>query len=189
MKIKSWSKVGKAYILAEKYKRMLVSQKFINPISGVLEEYSFFAGKVESVIIFPITKDKKVVATKQFRHAANDVFIEIPGGNKNPKESFENTARRELLEETGFSAEKFINLKTKKIWIDPGGVKNYHTLCLATGCHKVSEPKLDVAEQIEVVTIPIIKWLEMIHEGLIIDCKTVAMTFLVLPYIGINLKK
>lgn len=189
MKIKPWLKVGRPRTLLERHNRAFVVQKFTNPASGAVEEFYSFVGKVDSVIIFPITGDKKVVAIRQFRHTADDIFIELPGGNKQPKEPSLNAAKRELLEETGFSSKKINILNTKKIWFDPSGVKNFYIPCLAIDCYKISRPRLDDTEMIETVTIPLDKWLDMIHKGKITDGKTLAVTFLSLPYIGIKLNK
>ncbi|MDQ3180926.1 MAG: NUDIX hydrolase, partial [Acidobacteriota bacterium] len=49
-----------------------------------------------------------VVLIKQFRHGTKEVTIEIPGGMIDKSESPETAARRELLEETGFSSDEFV---------------------------------------------------------------------------------
>lgn len=189
MKIKPWQKIGHPHILLRKNSRSFINQKFINPRNGSIEEFLFFSGKLNAVVIFPITKDKKIVAIRQFRHAADKVFVELPGGAKRSNETWPRAAKRELLEETGFYPQKIVRFKTKKNWFDPGSFKNFYIPCLATGCYQVSEPKLDATECIETIKVPINEWLDMIYDGLITDAKTLAVTFLALPYIGINLKK
>jgi 8-oxo-dGTP pyrophosphatase MutT (NUDIX family) len=136
----------------------------------------------------PITADKKVLAIRQFRHGANNILIELPGGNKHPKESRLNAAKRELLEETGFCAKKISVLKPGKIWFDPSVLTSYYFPCLAIDCYPISNPQLDTTECIETITIPINEWLDMIYAGLITDNKTLATTFLSLPHIGIRVK-
>ncbi len=190
MKIKPWRKIGPPRILSSGHGKSFGNQNFINPKNGVLEEFSFFSGgKTVPVIVLPITTDKKLVVTRQFRHTANRIFIELPGGHKHPNESPITTARRELLEETGFKAGKIIRLKTKKVWFEPGVFNTAYVPYVAIGCHKISEPFLDSTECIETITIPIDEWLDMIFKGLITDNKTLAITLLALPYIGIKLKK
>lgn len=189
MKIKHWPKIGRPRTLLERHNRAFVVQKFANPVNGATEEFYSFVGRVDSVIIFPVTGDKKVVAIRQFRHTADDVFIELPGGNKQPKESSLNAARRELLEETGFNSKRISMLNTKKVWFDPGGIKNFYIPCLAVDCYKISGTQLDHTEMIETVIIPLDKWLDMIYKGKITDGKTLAVTFLALPHIGIKLNK
>ncbi len=187
MKIKPWIKVGHPRVLLERLNRAFIAQNFSNPVSGAIEEFYSIVGRVDSVIIFPITEDKRVVAIRQFRHAADDVFIELPGGNKQSKERSLNAAKRELLEETGFNSKKINILNTKKVWFEPSGIKNFYIPCLAIDCYKMSKPQLDNTEIIETITIPIDKWLDMIYKGKITDGKTLAVTFLALPHIGIKL--
>ena len=168
--------------------RSLVNQKFINPRNGATEEFSFCHCSPNAVIVFPVTKDKKIITVRQFRHAADDVFIEFPGGGKRSNESSLRAAKRELLEETGFSSQRIIRLKTRKIWFELGFFKNSITPYLATDCRQISEPKLDAMECMETVAIPINEWLDMVYDGLITDSKTLAVTLLALPHLGISLK-
>jgi len=168
---------------------MFFLQKFIEPVGGKKEEFSFLVGGVDSVVIFPLTKNKEVVAIRQFRHAAGKIFIELPGGNKESRELSSSAARRELLEETGFKGQKIVKLNANKIWFDPSTIRNYYIPYVFTGCYKASNPKLDNNERIETVVIPLNRWLSMIYNGEITDGKTLAVTFLALSRIGIKFKK
>ena len=54
--------------------------------------------------VVALTPDRRVVAVRQFRPAVERDTIELPSGNLDPGETPEATARRELLEETGYQA-------------------------------------------------------------------------------------
>ena len=50
------------------------------------------------------------VMVRQWRHGARELSLEFPGGVFEPRENPEQAAARELLEETGYRAEKIIKL-------------------------------------------------------------------------------
>lgn len=64
--------------------------------------------KRNSVFIFPITPQQNIILVKNFRVPLEKYVIEMPAGVKEKGESDEETAKRELLEETGYQAKKLI---------------------------------------------------------------------------------
>src|SRR4030042_6958442 len=54
------------------------------------------------VNVIPITPHDEVVLIRQYRHGIREVTLEIPGGIMEGKDSPEDAARRELIEETGY---------------------------------------------------------------------------------------
>ena len=64
----------------------------------------------ESAGVLPLTSDKKVVLTKEYRHGLGRIATALPGGTAVNGESPEACARRELLEETGLRPEKLLHL-------------------------------------------------------------------------------
>src|ERR1044071_2842229 len=62
------------------------------------------------VNVIALTKEREIVLIEQFRHGSGEVILEIPGGMIDDGEESETAARRELLEETGFSAAEFVFL-------------------------------------------------------------------------------
>ena len=104
------------------------------------------------VHVIPMTSDHQLILLRQYRHAAGDIFYEIPGGttepgtNEEPKEA----AARELLEETGYESKHWIGLGAYHP--NPALQSNRLHVYLAQDCKKVSEQNLDPFEGIEVVT-------------------------------------
>ena len=60
------------------------------------------------VHVVALTEFGRIVLVRQYRHAAGEFFLELPGGAVDPNDiSVEQAARRELEEETGFTARRW----------------------------------------------------------------------------------
>ncbi|MGI4727709.1 MAG: NUDIX hydrolase [Janthinobacterium lividum] len=106
-----------------------------------------------------ITEDNEVLLIKQYRHAADVVLLEIPGGVIDQGEDPKEAIRRELLEETGY---QFDDIEfTSVIYPNPSTGNNRCHAFLARGGKLVQGQKLDAHEQIvvEKVSIPEFKQL------------------------------
>jgi ADP-ribose pyrophosphatase len=106
-----------------------------------------------------ITEDDKVLMVRQYRHAANIVSLEIPGGVIDGDEKPEDAMRRELLEETGYRFDNIELLCT--VYANPSTANNQTFGYLATGGVKIQEQALDEHEElvIEEYTIDEVKQL------------------------------
>ena len=140
-------------------------------------EFSISGKKVQHEIIEqnPVSsilaiENNKIIMVKQFRYPHKQV-LEIPAGIRKKNETSLNCAKRELLEETGYSATE---LKYLTRYYPLLGYDLMYIDCfIATKFKKVSEQKLDDDELITVEKIPIKKVISMIKSGKIIDSKTI----------------
>ena len=57
-----------------------------------------------AAVLLPVTADGRVILIRQFRYAAGEIMLEVPAGTIDPGETPEETAGRELVEETGYHA-------------------------------------------------------------------------------------
>ena len=71
------------------------------------KRHSFYRiDSADWVNVVPVTPAGEIVMVRQYRHGLRDVTLEIPGGMVDPGETPEQAAARELLEETGYRAER-----------------------------------------------------------------------------------
>lgn len=128
--------------------------------------------------ILPITDDDQVVLVEQFRVPIQRRVIEIPAGLVGDEEEFKGedlaeTARRELLEETGYHAESVTPLIVSPT--SAGMTSEYSHLFLATGLEKRGPGGGVGSEDIQIHHVPradLRQWLRQKEaEGLVLDLK------------------
>ncbi|MBW2988389.1 NUDIX hydrolase [Candidatus Woesearchaeota archaeon] len=121
-----------------------------------------FAEKEDGVIVLPLTKDKQVVMVEQFRVPIKKVFLELPAGLREPGETPEETAARELEEETGYKPGKLVHLTT--VYPTTGLINFKAHLFFATELKKTKQ-NLEESEFLEVRLIPLKQFERMVKEG------------------------
>ena len=63
-----------------------------------------------SAAVLPVTPQKQIVLTREYRHGLGRIVHSLPGGTARNGESAEACARRELMEETGYQAPKLLEM-------------------------------------------------------------------------------
>ena len=117
---------------------------------------------------FALTENQEVIMVRQYRHAAEEVCIELPGGCIDETDKTKQDAiARELLEETGYTFSSFDYLG--KTSANPSTNNNFMHMFLATGGVKTSEQKLDANEEIKVELYSIEELKKMIKRNEIIQ--------------------
>lgn len=154
-----WKKLSSHYIHKGPW-ATLRTDKCEMPNGHIVQDYYVleYSNWVNAVAI---TEDNKILMVHQYRHAAEIVSLEIPGGVIDPGEEPQQAMRRELLEETGYQFDYFELLSV--VYANPSTANN-HTYCyLARGGKKVQEQHLDEQEEliVETFTIPEVKQLLM----------------------------
>lgn len=104
------------------------------------------------VNVVALTPRDELVMVRQFRHGARAVTLEIPGGIVDPGESPQEAGARELLEETGFRAERFVDLGA--INPNPALFTNRVHMQLAIDCERVAAIQNSSTEETVVEMLP-----------------------------------
>ena len=133
----------------------------------------FIAHYPDWVNVIALTKDKKVVLVKQYRHGIAKMDSEIPGGMIDPEDNNPLEAGlRELEEETGYIAGKARVLG--KCSPNPALQGNYCHFILAEDVELKAEVRPDDGENIEVFTAPLSEIPQLIKEGTISNAMVIA---------------
>lgn len=123
-----------------------------------------------SVVVLAV-ENSKVLLERQYRHAAGRFLYELPAGRIDPGENELRAAKRELLEETGFTARKW--KRVLRFWASPGFVAEAMSIYLA-GELTPGAAKPEDDEVITIQFIPLKKAVAMVLSGRIQDAKTIA---------------
>ena len=124
-----------------------------------------------AVLVVALLDVGRVVLERQFRYPHGRDFIELPAGKLEPGEPHLETAKRELLEETGYVAAEWRRLGV--IHTSIGYTDESIEMFLARGLTK-REAKLDDEEFLEVFDVPFDEAVAMVRDGRITDAKSVA---------------
>jgi 8-oxo-dGTP pyrophosphatase MutT (NUDIX family) len=125
----------------------------VNPRTGTAHDF-FVLESRDWVNVIPLTPSREVVMVRQYRHGVRQVTLEIPGGivdedDPDPRTS----ARRELREETGYTASQWLHIGT--VQAQPALQNNLCHTFLALDAVRVGEPSPDPGEDLRVVTVPL----------------------------------
>ena len=134
-----------------------------------------------AVMIIPLFENGDVLLERQYRYPMRKVFIEFPAGKKDAGEAPLETAKRELLEETGYRAARYTHVTD---------IHNALAYCdevihfyLAEGLIQAGEQQLDDNEFVQVLRVPLSQLMTWIKNGWVSDVKTQLGAFWLQDYL------
>lgn len=162
--MKPWS-VKQSRTLVDRRWLKIHEQHIVLPHGGEIDEFHLVEAPDWSSVL-ATTEEGQVVFVEQYRHGAARLSRELPAGVIDAGESPEAAARRELLEETGYTASTFEPLIT--VNTEPSRHTNRAHFFFARGARKVAEQHVDPSENIQVVLMKPDEILGAIERGLVI---------------------
>ena len=141
-----WEKISSVYIVRAPWATLRMDTCRM-PDGTLIPDY-YVLEYPDWVNAVALTDEGKVILVRQYRHAAEEVILELPGGCMEADESPEEAVKREMLEETGYVFSEIEFLST--VYGNPATANNKTHCYLAKGGKKVAEQKLDRGEEIDI---------------------------------------
>jgi 8-oxo-dGTP pyrophosphatase MutT (NUDIX family) len=145
---------------------------------GAVKDPYYVVERPDAAIIFPLTGEGEVVLVRQYRPPLERMELGLPAGLVEEGEKPEAAARRELLEETGYSGDQWEPLGS--LASSPSLKDNWAYLFLARGVEESASPDPDEHELVEVVRAPVGDLPGLIRSGEIVSSSGVAAIMLAL---------
>ena len=150
----------------------------------IIDDYFIYEGKDANVaIIFALTAAKQVVLVRQYKQGVKDIILEIPAGGIHAGEDPETGARRELREETGYSAAEFVLVGTHQRSPSNQATKDF--VFLAKDAFLAGPPQFDENENVETELVSLETLRDMIKTGRITDIGCLAGIYRTLDYLDL----
>lgn len=143
MQEKNWEILKSKYVYKTAYGNL--RKDVCKTLRGNKIDYYIWESN-DTAIIVALTKDKKVVLQRQYRHPHKRWLWQLPAGTAEDGENIEEMIKRELAEESGYTVEKIIHLDTTLPSL--GKMPHKHYIFLGLGAAENAEKKFDPAEDL-----------------------------------------
>lgn len=171
--IQGWEEAGREEVLRGRI-FTLRRDRLRSPATG--REHSFdIVETPDWVNVIALVGGEGVLLIRQFRAGSRTITTEIPGGTVDPGETPLEAARRELLEETGYTSDDWSELG--RVEPNPAFQTNTTYTFLARGARRTGEQRFDETELIEVEEHPLADIPDLVRRGVITHALVVSAFF------------
>ncbi len=168
----AWKKLSERI---EKVGYRYVTYKTFEMPDGEQVEFTTIGRRTENAAVIAVTSEGKIVIARQYRPGPEAILDELPGGSVDDGETPNAAARRELMEETGYTTDgDFILIGTACRDAYKNAKDNYF---IAYNCNRTTEPHTDATEFIEVVEVEIADLIENARTGKMTDGIAVLLAY------------
>lgn len=141
-----WERISSEYLIRRPW--LTARRDVVRLPNGVVQDEYYVLEYPDWVNVIAITTRGEMILERQYRHALGETSYEIVAGVMEAGETPEQAARRELMEETGFTGGEWTHLMD--ISANPSTMTNLCHCFLATGVERTETQHLDRAEYLEV---------------------------------------
>lgn len=181
MTLSNWTVRSSQTLIEDKWIKVR-ADRCVDARGTVIEPY-YVLDYPSWMTVFPVTSAGSVVLVRQYRHGVGQVLLELPCGSFDAgEEDATVVARRELLEETGYTGSDFREIAS----VSPNAANhsNLSHIVIAQGVEKTNDQQLDISEDIEVVLMPIDQLSKELRRGSFLQAMHVAAIFYGLNELG-----
>lgn len=154
----------------------IVQHKVELPSGEIIDDY-FVSPMGSVVMILPVTKDNKIVLVKQYKHAIDEIIVELPAGFQQEGKTLEESAIAELEEEVGIKTGVDNLILLSKTANNPTKTTQVTYCYIARDLEFNSTQNLEVTENIEILLVSPNEAFEMAKNGDIWVADSVANIF------------
>ena len=179
--LKPWTVTASRIVLADRWIR-LRADSCVAPSGDVVDPF-YVLEYADWVHVVALTDDDRLVMNRQYRHAAGEVHLELPGGVMDAADADAIEAgKREFREETGHAAAEWRHVVSLRP--NPATHTNRVHTVLALGAYADGAQNFDNGEEIAVELVPVAELLRSIREGAVQQSTHVASLLLALNMAG-----
>ncbi len=175
MSARNYSLESETLLVAQRFKVERVTQRFTDGRAFTRDVIKHPG----AVVLVPVLDDGRICLIRNYRVAVDRELLELPAGTLEPDEPPIETARRELLEETGYRATDIQPLC--EFYMSPGILAERMHAFLATGL-TAGTPAREAGEQIENELVTPEELERLLSSGSIQDSKTLSALLFYLRY-------
>ncbi|MHB8599598.1 MAG: NUDIX hydrolase [Ktedonobacteraceae bacterium] len=181
---KPWQTLSYSQVLDTPYLKIRREQVAI-PDGPIIPDY-YIIENYGWVGIVPLTVDGRFLVNKQYKHGIDEVVLEFPAGgiDVGEEDTPQLTARRELMEETGYSYDDTDVEFLAHMLANPTSARTRIWWYLARNVRKTGTQKPDPVEVIENLLVTPRELLQLIHEGRFAVQGQISAAYLALERLG-----